>query len=799
MNAKNVDSFALVQGAMTEIQAQRKVFLAPLEGKGSYALCDNCPESAGPDDPHRDVCPCLPRNGGNGMCHGFHAATDDVALVAMWATRHPESKLAVALGPVSENVIVIEWDPKNGGEKSWEGLLSVHGPLPATRVVRSPSGGEHFYFRLPEGMKSQNIINKLRPGIDIKADGGYVFTEPSPGYTVVTDLPVADAPQWLINYIEQYMKAKDAPEPRLGRGNRVEVDTETEEVKEIAKATADFWLDLIVNSRDGIQNTYIYVAGRVFGSLVAYDLLDEDYAYDLLEQAADEGNHPRHRAIPTIKSGMRAGLRNPDDMDDLLNPDRTVIRAFTWDDFGNAERVAFYTGEDIKYDPERNQFYLWTGSHWAEAAEAEVSSKIMTVLSAMITNESAFYSNEVLETPEDGKKKPLTPRESFRAWAKTQRFSRKVQDCLRALKSRVEIHCSSEEFDQQPYKLNLANGVLDLKTLEMAPHAREFMFTVTLGTAYDEKASADNWERFMKMVMPKREHREYIQRLAGMTMVGEAIEQRFILNVGQGGLGKGVFHEVLDQILGCYSRKADRKAFVGQGSQRTFEMYHWEGKRMVYADEIGSGRLNGEFLKEITGGGTLTVEGKGRDHKEFVPQFTIWLCSNDIPQMSNESAMERRFLLVKWLGKKLTGEQWDTFKDDDNRIVPRFFYNREASGILNWLLKGLKDYLNHGLQIPADWDEEAKALLVEGDMEAQFVRENLEITGNKADTADQKAVYSAYEKFFTESAGAMDRNARLGKIGFNKKLMNELNFVRDDNNGRPRWVGCRLKVGIMGK
>lgn len=791
---KNVDNFGLMQAMISEVEQGHSVFVLPAGGKSPYENCSDCPNTSGKDDPHYDVCECLPANGGTGTCHGFRAATQDIPTILGWAKKYPDSRLGVAGGPVSGNVICIEYDPDHGGLKSWEELLSVHGPMPLTRIDESPSTGQHFLIRLPEEMASQNIHGKLKTGVDIKGDGGYWITPPSQGYTTTVDAPVADAPKWIVNYIKQYMEPKVTP--RLRESNPI--DTDSVEIKETAQATVDYWLGRIVDAPNGNQNTLIYTASRVLGSLAFYNLLAEEDATFLLEKACDDGGHPYHRATGSIASGIRAGLRTPDSLEDLVNPDRTIINTFTWDDFGNAARVIYWRGEDIRYDKKRDLFYVWIGTHWEEAGKAEVQEIVTDVIKEIYATEGNFYSNDALQPAEGSKAVPKTRREMFRTWSATQGMSRKVTDCISAIKGRSEIWCTNEDFDQQPYKLNLANGVMDLKTFEITPHSREWMFTVTLGVAGDESAVGANWDRFMKMVMPNREHREYVQRLAGMTLLGEVLEQVFILNVGEGGLGKGVFIQVIEKILGSYAIRADRKAFIGAGSQRSFEMYGWEGKRLVYTDEIGNTKLNGEWLKDITGGDKLSVEGKGLKHKEFTPQFTIWMRSNSIPQMTNESAMERRFLLVKWLGKKFTSEDWDSFKDEDNRIVPKFLYNTEASGILNWLLAGLKDYQQRGqLDIPKDWDEEAKALLVENDFEAQFVRENVEITDNPADNVAQKALYAAYVDYYNENVGNTGEYAKLGSKSFNARMVEAFDFVRDNNNNRPRWTGIQLRNGVI--
>lgn len=74
-------------------------------------------------------------------------------------------------------IVVVDIDPKNGGFESLELLEKEIGPIKAISkyVVQTGSGGFHIYFPYPEDLIIPTRIN-LRPGIDIKADGGYIVT-----------------------------------------------------------------------------------------------------------------------------------------------------------------------------------------------------------------------------------------------------------------------------------------------------------------------------------------------------------------------------------------------------------------------------------------------------------------------------------------------------------------------------------------------------------------------------------------------------------------------------------------------
>jgi len=96
-------------------------------------------------------------------------------LVA-WRRRWPEANVGVVTGVVSD-LVVLDVDPDKGGEASLAELEARFGPLPATLVVRTGGGGRHLWFRHP-GEPVPCAVG-LRPGLDVRGDGGYVVAPPS--------------------------------------------------------------------------------------------------------------------------------------------------------------------------------------------------------------------------------------------------------------------------------------------------------------------------------------------------------------------------------------------------------------------------------------------------------------------------------------------------------------------------------------------------------------------------------------------------------------------------------------------
>ena len=96
--------------------------------------------------------------------------------IADWFGRWPDANLGVVTGAIS-GLVVLDVDAGHGGDDSLAELERAHGRLPATPEALTGGGGRHIYFAYPGG----ELRNRagLAPGLDLRADGGYVVVPPS--------------------------------------------------------------------------------------------------------------------------------------------------------------------------------------------------------------------------------------------------------------------------------------------------------------------------------------------------------------------------------------------------------------------------------------------------------------------------------------------------------------------------------------------------------------------------------------------------------------------------------------------
>lgn len=103
------------------------------------------------------------------------ATTDEAQVTEWFKDADPEIGVAIVTG---SGLVVLDVDAKSGGLETLSVLLSEYdGRVRDTSVVRTGGGGLHFYFSTPVELRNKTGV---RPGIDIRADGGYVVAPPSP-------------------------------------------------------------------------------------------------------------------------------------------------------------------------------------------------------------------------------------------------------------------------------------------------------------------------------------------------------------------------------------------------------------------------------------------------------------------------------------------------------------------------------------------------------------------------------------------------------------------------------------------
>jgi len=240
---------------------------------------------------------------------GCKDASDDPVVIDAWAARYPRANIGVACGAIS-GCLVIDIDPRNGGFKTINELSAKGFRFPRAPEVRSGNGGRHIYLAYVGGLSQGK--EKLGPGVDIKADGGYVVAPPSvippseqgpggPYRWIVAPKggPLPAVPQWVIEKLKP--KAK-APSPKF----------ESMRPTESAARSLEGMAKRLASAGSGSRNNLLNWAAYNAGQLVREGRLPQSLVEARLMHAALAAGLPAKEVERTIESGLKARLGRPE-------------------------------------------------------------------------------------------------------------------------------------------------------------------------------------------------------------------------------------------------------------------------------------------------------------------------------------------------------------------------------------------------------------------------------------------------------------------------------------------------------
>lgn len=126
--------------------------------------------------------------------------------ITNWWTKNPKANIGIVTGKIS-NLFVIDIDSEEGQQN----ILKYIPETLITPTVDTPGGGQHLYFKYPEGQNITIGAGKIK-GTDFRGENGYICAPPSVNGTgkaykwvLGLDTVLAELPAVYINYLNIYM------------------------------------------------------------------------------------------------------------------------------------------------------------------------------------------------------------------------------------------------------------------------------------------------------------------------------------------------------------------------------------------------------------------------------------------------------------------------------------------------------------------------------------------------------------------------------------------------------------------
>lgn len=428
-------------------------------------------------------------------------------------------------------------------------------------------------------------------------------------------------------------------------------------------------------------------------------------------------------------------------------------------------------GDGLHYAATSGVWHIWNGqAHLPDAgngADQVIAAFGARMRTAIEAARQAVTAEVILRMP-PGSTEAAMRQAREQAWAPWKPAEKYAAGLARqagkaALGGYLETICGVPDdalAERSPGRLNLANGTLDLATLQLRPHARSDLITYALADPWEPRAVAPRfWSLLSGVCGHDGEVSGFLLKCLGYSLLGDNREQKIFFIAGPSGSGKSVLLHVVSEVLGPLAHRSgsDLICVVRHGRNARTEN-SVRGTRLVVITETSKFmNIDEAQLKQMTGEPVISVNQHYAKAELKTPvTWTIWVATNDMPALLNyDMAMRRRILVIP-------GGPGRAELDMDPHMAAKIL-STERQGVLALLARGCAEYFRSGLlDVPWAVREATELYAAEQNTVANFVADTM-VTGGWGDGVPQHQAWELYELWSRGSS-------RLGRNDFMKYL-----------------------------
>lgn len=257
---------------------------------------------------------------------------------------------------------------------------------------------------------------------------------------------------------------------------------------------------------------------------------------------------------------------------------------------------------------------------------------------------------------------------------------------------REEVKLEFKELDSEPWMLGTNNGyAIDLHTITPRRMTLDDRITKAVKADYDPEATCPLWDAMLERALPDVAVRAYLYRFLGYALTGSIEEKRMLFLYGPKDTAKSLISDVMNYVFGDYTEVMLDGTFarVKNEAKNSEELAMLAGVRLALSSELPEDvRFNDALVKKLTGTRYFSAMRKFEHPFKFLTQFKIMIDTNYLPQLSaKDDAVWIRVHVIEFLDSIPEPEQ-------DKKLGAKL--EKEASGILNRILDGLRDFNEQG-------------------------------------------------------------------------------------------------------
>lgn len=544
---------------------------------------------------------------------GCKNATTDLDIIRRWFNQDfPQSNVAIATGKNHGGLVVIDIDLDD--DRGIDGFDTLrkweheHGQLPETAMVKTGSGGCHYYYRTDKEV--HNIQNardaQNNPlGIDVRGEGGYVVAPPSihangnryEWEQMPRDYPIADADEKVFDFI-RFIGAKIEGE---------------ESIKE------PFTLPEVIEVHSRNDNIY-----KLACSLQAKGMSDPAIMTSCLTLNREQTAQPLPES--EVRRTVESALSHPKGNAGGIQGDwRADFHKWTQPDSkGNCHPRDTIDDRIVEDIIAKNNIFRLHGKIYIQD-DSVPSYYIMDDDESILRSMIADYIYEDIRT------------------------STRINRIYNLFNAKPQLRIEECDVNNYPKSwIMFRNVIVDAKTKELHEHDSKYRCINIIPYNYDPEYVIPDDSivvQYLEDLIPQDDDRQMFLEYCGYSATLDTSLQRLLMLRGQGGVGKSVLLRLQKRFIG----DKNCSGLTLQNLNDRFSPAFLFGKLMnIYADTPSTDMDEINGIKTITGEDTIRAEYKGGDVFFFTPYCKLLYSTNRVPKSRDDktNAYYRRLLIL---------------------------------------------------------------------------------------------------------------------------------------------------------
>ncbi len=308
------------------------------------------------------------------------------------------------------------------------------------------------------------------------------------------------------------------------------------------------------------------------------------------------------------------------------------------------------------------------------------------------------------------------------------------------------------------HKISFKNGLLDINTMELGDHDKNLFIVNQIPHDYDASAECPKWLEWVGETIPADDV-SYLQEWMGYHFYPLITEAAFTVCTGSGANGKTILMDLLLEIIG---RKNNTDISLPALSYELFSRAQLDKKLANISDDLGNTviKTSGE-LKKASSGSWVNAQHKFGHPFDFKPYAKITYACNEPPEIRDQSEAIRIRLRVIRFPYKFAKNPEGIQKQARDREGLMAELRAEINGIINWMLVGLRRFLDNNSTFTTSMgtEETWKYYYRKSMPVVAFAEECLESTENDDDKMTVEKMHEHLSKWLYEN----DIELKVGK------------------------------------